>query len=118
MTHIPYLRSSTAGPQPDRRARVLIMGILLLALAGLCVLILTLTIYGIDFLPTGGPPMGTLRRIIGAMLVYGTGTAFFLATGLGSLMRKRWARPVVLAVAWSWLLAGACVAAVLIQRIV
>src|SRR3954470_18335161 len=105
MTHIPYLRSSTTGPQPDRRARVLLMGILLLVLAGLCVLILTLTIYGIEFIRIG-PPMGTLRRIIGAMLIYGTAAAFFLTTGLGSLMRKRWARPVVLAVAWSWLLAG------------
>jgi hypothetical protein len=116
MTYLPY-RTSTLGPRCDRRCRLLVMGILLLVLGGLSILFLALSIYAIA-MQRDGPAFGTGRRMLGGLLIYGGSAIFFFATGLGSILRKRWARPVVLAAAWAWLLTGVCGTSIVIYSIV
>jgi len=106
MTHIPYL-TSTIGPAHDRRTRLLVLGILLLTLGGFCLLI-TLATTSILLLRPGGMPAVPWQRVIMQLLIYCGAATVFATLGFGSIYRKRWVRPVVLGIAWPWLIAGIC----------
>jgi uncharacterized membrane protein len=51
-------------------------------------------------------PQTDPRSLISAVVVYGVVAAAFIACGVGSVRTRRWARPLMLSVAWTWLLFG------------
>src|SRR4051812_36544305 len=106
MTQIAYL--SPIGPQPDRRTRLLVMGILLLGMAALSTLMLLFMGVAIAMTGSAGMPSATWRQMIPGMVIYLGIAVIFAWMGWGSIARKRWVRPAVLAIAWNWLIVGAC----------
>src|SRR3954469_14182605 len=103
MTEISY-RSSTLVPQPDRRTRLLVMGILLLGMGGLCALMLLFMAVAIVMTRRAGIPGASGRQMIPGMVIYLSIAVIFIWMGIGSIVRKRWVRPVVLAISWTWLI--------------
>jgi len=57
---------------------------------------------------SGGPPA---KMMIPAVLMYAVAGAVFIALGVGSIMAKRWARSLILALSWMWLVIGVLTAA-------
>ena len=56
----------------------------------------------------GAPPM---KMMVPAALMYVGIGACFITLGVGSIMAKRWARSLILVVAWMWLIVGVLTAA-------
>jgi uncharacterized membrane protein len=53
-----------------------------------------------------GVPPPDVRAVLSAVVVYGVVAAAFIAGGIASIRARRWARPFMLSVAWTWLLLG------------
>ncbi len=92
----------------DRSGGLLLFGILLVAIGGLCAIFALLAILGqsVGPEPTGNPAgNGSLAPMV---LMYAGLAALFITLGVGSIMARRWARTLTLIVAWAWLVAGIC----------
>jgi hypothetical protein len=95
-----------APPAPSRRGGLIFFGIVLLLL-GICAGLAALLTSLVAFMPqhAGAPPMP--RRMIAGVAPFYAGIAVMLATlGIGSMMARRWARALTLAVSWIWLVSG------------
>jgi hypothetical protein len=103
---------SPAAPFKDRSARLTLFGALSILAGCACVvfgLLHLLFLFGAGRLPgTGSMPADSRPYVMGALL-YGLLGAAFIRVGVGSVRRRRWARPLMLALAWTWLMGGACV---------
>src|SRR4051812_49089380 len=107
MTQLSYL-TPTAVPVSDRRTRILVMGIILLLAGALCVLVLGLMSYFLLLVrrrPISGPSF-PINHLLMPLLLYAVAGAILLWLGMGAILRRRWVRPVVLAIAWPWLMVG------------
>ena len=106
----PAMSESTASPVApayrDRRMGLLLFGILELLLGAACVLLVPALIFGqvMSARLTGSEP--NLRMIVPAALVYAGLAVAFVWLGVGSIKRRRWARALLLILAWSWLAVG------------
>jgi hypothetical protein len=60
------------------------------------------------FLPEGAAPASDWRSALIAFLTYGMIGAILAWTGAGSVRKRRWVRPVMLTLGWTWLLLGLC----------
>src|SRR5262245_45517424 len=107
------LDSSTPPPLPpsppyrDRSAAVVVVSILV-GLIGLgCLGMVALMAIGIGAASAMAPgQQASMRSAIPATAIYLSFAAFFLATGIGSAMVKRWARALLAVVSWLWFAAG------------
>jgi hypothetical protein len=98
-------------PPNDRRTWLVVFGVLALIIGGLsaCLTILTplgLLMAGAMPRQPGTPPPPDWRTAISAVVVYGVVAGAFIAGGVASIRARRWARPFMLSVAWTWLLLG------------
>jgi hypothetical protein len=90
----------------DRRTGLIVFGILEILLGCLCVLLIPLMFWGqaMSARMTGGET--NYRMVIPSALMYGILAVSFIWLGIGSLKCRRWARALLLMMAWSWLLVG------------
>lgn len=96
----------------DRSARLTLFGALSILAGSACVLfglLHLLLLFGAGRLPgTESMPVDWRSYVMGTLL-YGLLGAAFIRVGLGSVRKRRWARPMMLSLAWTWLLGGVCV---------
>jgi len=108
-------------PQPptdrDRSTRLIVSGVFLCLLACCAFFFAVVTVASMLYvrrLPE--VPETTqlgLGQVISGSLVYCIMGASLLTLGIGSIRRRRWARPLVLIVGWGWLVIGALVCLVM-----
>ncbi|MBI5396180.1 MAG: hypothetical protein HZA91_12865 [Verrucomicrobia bacterium] len=98
--------SPTAANFKDRRAGLIVFGILVILLGCLCALLLPLMFAGQAFSAklTGGA--ASYRMIIPGALIYGWMAVAFIWLGIGSVLCRRWARALLLTLSWCWLVVG------------
>ncbi len=106
--HFPVARAAFK----DRSTRLVLFGTLSVAIGGICVLFgllyLVLALTSGRLLGAETLPVEPRAYVMGAMLYFLLGGAFAWL-GIGSIRRKRWVRPLMLTLAWTWLLSGASV---------
>ena len=91
----------------DRRTRLLVLGVLLVVLG--CGAVLLGGFILLSFAVAGRLATGPHLRpaqMIPSLLVYPAGGAALITLGIGSIRCRRWARPLVLTLGWTWLLFG------------
>jgi hypothetical protein len=84
----------------DRSALIQAFGLVAVVLGLFCLLLMAITVLG------GLAPEADFRMMLPGVFLYLGLAAYYLATGMGSVRLRRWARPVVLAVSWIWLVTG------------
>jgi len=93
----------------DRSARLVLFGSVAV-LAGAGLVLLGLLQLALIFLPKLAAfesiPMDPRSAVIG-VLTHGLLGVAFVFVGLGSIRKRRWVRPLMLVLAWTWLLTGA-----------
>ncbi|MBI5686322.1 MAG: hypothetical protein HZC54_14710 [Verrucomicrobia bacterium] len=94
----------------DRRAGLIVFGVLEILIGCFCALLIPLMVVGIAVgaKATGTPPDN--NAIVPGVVVYGLAAIAFVWLGVGSIMCRRWARALLLVFSWSWLLVGVMVA--------
>ena len=93
----------------DRKTRLTVFGILQIVLGGFCGMMVPFMIFGIiASTATGGqmPEGSNLKTMIPVCLLYIVVAAWFISMGIGSLKARRWARALILASSWYWLVIG------------
>lgn len=90
----------------DRRTGLIVFGILAIFIGCMCALFVPLMFLGqaLAARPSGEPP--DYRMIAPTITVYGALAIGFVWLGIGSIMARRWARALLLVLAWMWLLLG------------
>jgi len=92
----------------DRHAGLIGFGILVIIIGCVCALFVPLMILGQAMsartAATDTPP--GFRTILPAVMVYAALAVVFIWLGIGSIMARRWARALLLILAWVWLLMG------------
>ena len=120
MTQLPYQFEPPLPPiAHDRRTGLIVFGIFALVIGGMaaCFAIFTpLAVMMASAMPQGPAAGGARvqvhgaqpdsRSIFSAVVVYGVVAAAFIAGGIASIRTRRWARPLMLSVGWTWLLVG------------
>lgn len=101
-------------PEPpayrDRSTRLIVSGVFL-CLLGCCAFLMALLTLASALLfqrhpkVQGASQLGLGQAVYGSLFYCGVG-AVLLALGVGSIRRRRWARPLVLILAWGWLVWG------------
>ncbi len=90
----------------DRRTSLLVFGILEILLGVLCVLMVGLMVLAQSMMSRSSETALNSRMMIPIVLVYvALGTAF-VWLGIGSIRCRRWARALLLILAWYWLCIG------------
>lgn len=94
----------------DRRAGLIVFGVLEILFGCLCALMLPLMWVGLAMnAKVTGTPVDH-GAIVSGVLIYGSMAVVLIWLGIGSIMCRRWARALTLIVSWSWLLVGVMVA--------
>ena len=93
----------------DRKAGLVVFGILQIIFGGFCALMVPLMIFGMIVSTvldksTAAPMRPTM--MITALLLYILLAAWFICMGIGSVKARRWARALVLVSSWLWLISG------------
>lgn len=84
-------------------------GILHLLMGGMCALLVPLLVVGaIASAKVGGPsaPQVSPHMMLPGILFYLALAVWFVWLGIGSIMARRWARALILAASWIWLVCG------------
>jgi hypothetical protein len=93
----------------DRSTGLLVFGVIALlagALSGCVGILAPMALAFQKFAPPGGTPPPDPRAIIVGAMTYLAIAALFIVLGNGSIRAKRWVRPVMLSVGWTWLIFG------------
>lgn len=93
----------------DRSNRLELFGILSIILGGLCAILGLAQILlplARKLFTDSGPPAEDFRSLLMGALTFGIFCAILVWAGIGSLRKRRWVRPVMLVISWTWLLAG------------
>jgi hypothetical protein len=90
----------------DRRGGLIGFGILLVLLGCICALFVPLMIVGQAFSAASSGVPADFRLMAPVIVQYVGLAVAFIALGIGSMKARRWARALVLIVAWSWLVTG------------
>src|SRR5438128_2485210 len=93
----------------DRQTGLALFGILWILVGLLLGGMSLLMVVGSLAAPAGGPGApGALpmRMMVPLMLIYLAIGACFITLGIGSMMSRRWARPLILVLSWMWLITG------------
>jgi hypothetical protein len=90
----------------DRSVGLILFGTLLLLVGGFCALIGPLTVFGqmMGSRMSGTPP--EWRVLLPSLVMYPGLAVAFIWLGIGSLKARRWARAILLVLAWGWLASG------------
>ena len=96
----------TAVQFKDRKAGLVIFGILTVMMGVVCALFVPLAIFAqtVSAKPTGAPP--NYHVIVPAIVTYGGLAVILIWLGIGSIKSRRWARALLLIFSWSWLIVG------------
>lgn len=93
----------------DRKAGLVVFGILQIILGGVCVLaapLMVIAMIASAALPdSSAPPINTGMMIPG-ILFYVLVAVWFIWMGIGSIKARRWARALILVSSWLWLIGG------------
>jgi hypothetical protein len=89
----------------DRRVGLLVFGILEILLGLMCVLMAGVMVLG-QVMLSRTPGTFDSRMILPAVFVYLGLAAVFVSLGIGSIRCRRWARALLLILAWPWLCVG------------
>jgi len=89
----------------DRKIGLLVFGILEILLGLMCVLMVGLMVLG-QIMLSRTPGAFNSRMMLPGMLVYVALGAVFVWLGIGSIRCRRWARALLLILAWGWLCIG------------
>jgi hypothetical protein len=97
----------------DRKARLVILGILQIIFGGFCALMVPCMIFGMMAAAAAGKGAAegvslSLRMLIPGLLFYVVMAVWFIWMGIGSIMARRWARALILVSSWLWLIGGVC----------
>lgn len=120
MTAISYATAPDPRTLPfkDRRTSLKVVGVLLLVFGGLCGCFAAMTPIGMlattylaqqtppGSLPRASPERPDLHTMVLAAATYLLMAAAFIWLGIGAVRIRRWARPVMLVVGWTWLATG------------
>ncbi len=93
----------------DRKAGLVVFGILSIIFGGFCALMVPLMIFGMIAsvaLHNSGAASMSLNMMIPAFLLYTIIAVWFIWMGIGSIKARRWARALVLVSSWLWLISG------------
>lgn len=103
----PDARPSTPDHR-DRRTGLIVFGVLLIVVGCLNALLAVLLLAGPLVMPGAGAGAATSadRMLVPAVLTYAALAAMFVWLGVGSILTRRWAPPLILTVAWLWLVSG------------
>lgn len=95
------------GPEfKDRRGGLMAFGILLIAAGGLCALFVPMMLLGQVMAARTTGVAADYRMMIPGMVMYGVLAVAFVWLGIGSIGARRWARALILILAWLWLVTG------------
>lgn len=96
-------------PHEDRSTGLVIAGLAEIAIGVLCALLIPLLLAGAAASRSLADPSAVpdLHGLVPSLLVYALIAAAFVWLGVGSIRARRWARAVMLSVAWIWLITGA-----------
>src|SRR5688572_24251001 len=89
----------------NRRTGLIVFGIALIALGGLCLLFVPLAALG-HFMAAKTTGDANFRMVLPSLLIYGALGVLFVSLGIGSIKGRRWARAVTLVLSWVWLAFG------------
>ncbi len=109
---IPEYPSAPVQPPTfkDRRTGLVIFGILSCLIGGfaaLGALAMPLALATSNMVPkTPGIPPPDLRSLIVGAIIYAAVAVLFVWIGVDSFRTKRWVRPIVLSVGWTWMILG------------
>lgn len=98
--------SSGAVPYRDRRGGLIFFGIVQLAIGALALLGFAVTTTGIVLGGYDGHAAMPARAMIPGLVIYALAGVVMISLGTGSILCRRWARALTLAVSWIWLLLG------------
>lgn len=97
----------------DRKAGLVVFGILQIILGGLCALMVPFMVIGmiasvaLRNTSTPAPPIN-IGMMIPCLLFYVLAAVWFIWMGIGSVKARRWARALILVSSWLWLICGTC----------
>ncbi len=103
---------TTVTQQPvfkDRKIGLVLFGVLQIGLGCLCALLIPLMLFGMIMskaVPNPAAPPMDAHMILPAVLVYVVMASWFIWVGIGSLLARRWARALLVATSWMWLVCG------------
>ena len=102
----------------DRRAGLIIFGILQIILGLLCAAAVLVVAAGEEIARRAFPTAAdSPSALASALIVYGSGAAYFMTVGIGSIRCRRWSRALSVVVSALWMVAGV-VAGLMIAAIV
>jgi hypothetical protein len=109
----------------DRSTALTVVGSVQIALGALCSLFVPMSL--LPLVPAirqqvemaqGAPP--DARGVVFGAVFYAMLALFFVWTGIGAILKRRWVRPIFLSVSWMWLVAGsfaAVIASIILPRV-
>ena len=89
----------------DRKAGLVVFGILTMLIGGVCALFVPLLIFGQTMAAKSGAPQSN-QTLLPAMVTYGGLAVALVWLGIGSMKAERWARALLLIFSWSSLIIG------------
>ncbi len=95
----------------DRKAGLVVFGILQILLGVFCALMVPLMILGMlmaSLADDASAPPTSPMMMLPSILIYVLLAAWFISMGVGSLKARRWARALILTSSWLWLVCGIC----------
>jgi hypothetical protein len=105
-TITPFPQADPLPQFKDRRAGLIVFGVLEMLAGAICVLLVPLMLLGQTMSVRATHTETSLRMILPAVFIYLIMAAVFIWLGIGSVLARRWARALSLILAWSWLAIG------------
>lgn len=90
----------------DRSTRLILFGVLTVALGGLSLVFVPLMLMGAASGPAAAGTGTRMAALIPGVMLYGGLGALLVTLGIGSILARRWARALLLIGAWSVLVVG------------
>lgn len=92
----------------DKKVGLLVFGIILIIMGGLCGLLVPMMVLGVIASRVSGAEgagVGVGQMVL-AILMYAGLAGWFITMGIGSIKARRWARALILTSSWMWLVMG------------
>lgn len=102
----PDLPAASPLPYKDRSTGLMVFGILEVLFGLLCLLLAGLMVFSQAMLLQNAQGGVTPRGLLPAILVYVVMAVAFFWLGIGSMLRRRWARSLLIILGWAWLSLG------------
>ncbi|MGD0088767.1 MAG: hypothetical protein ABSE73_02500 [Planctomycetota bacterium] len=101
--------TSDAAEVADRKAGLVVFGILQICFGALCALLvplMLLAMLGALASRQGSAAPMNARMMVPSLLFYAVLAVWFIWMGIGSIQARRWARALILVSSWLWLICG------------